>query len=45
MHEADQLEVEEIVVSPWCVTDHMLGNLSEGIYYLQRQCSPAVPPG
>lgn len=45
MHEADQLEVEEIVVSPWCVTDHMLGNLSEGIYYLQRQCSPALPPG
>ncbi|KAG0581578.1 hypothetical protein KC19_4G262600 [Ceratodon purpureus] len=41
MHEADQEDLKEIVISPWCVSDHMLGNLGEGIGYLQRHCKPA----
>ncbi|KAL3691228.1 hypothetical protein R1sor_004879 [Riccia sorocarpa] len=42
MHEVEQEELEEIVVSPWCVSDHMLGNLCEGIGYFQGHCSAAV---
>jgi len=41
MYEAKQEEIGELVVSPWCVSDHMLGNLAEGIAYLQSQCEPA----
>lgn len=41
LHEADQEDLSEIVVSPWCVSDHMLGNLGEGIGFLQRHCEPA----
>jgi hypothetical protein len=41
LHEADQEDLKEIVVSPWCVSDHMLGNIGEGIGHLQRQCEPA----
>jgi hypothetical protein len=41
MHEADQEDLKEIIISPWCVSDHMLGNLGEGIGYLQRHCEPA----
>jgi hypothetical protein len=41
MYEAKQEEIAELVVSPWCVSDHMLGNLAEGIAYLQSQCEPA----
>ncbi|XP_024372347.1 uncharacterized protein [Physcomitrium patens] len=46
LNEADQEDLEEIVISPWCVSDHMLGNLGEGIGYLQRHCQPAFggPP-
>lgn len=46
LHEADQEDLKEIVVSPWCVSDHMLGNLAEGIGNLQRHCEPAFggPP-
>ncbi|KAL2622729.1 hypothetical protein R1flu_002934 [Riccia fluitans] len=42
MHEVEQEELEEIVVSPWCISDHMLGNLCEGIGYFQGHCSPAL---
>jgi hypothetical protein len=28
LHEADQEDLKEIVVSPWCVSDHMIGNLA-----------------
>jgi len=46
LNEADQEDLREIVISPWCVSDHMLGNLGEGIGYFQRHCKPAFggPP-
>lgn len=44
LHVADQEDLSEIVISPWCVTDHMLGNIGQGIYYMQRQCSPSMAP-
>lgn len=45
MHEADQKQLSEIVISSWCVTDHMLGNIGQGIYYFQTQCQPSVLSG
>ncbi|KAG6545309.1 hypothetical protein Mapa_013271 [Marchantia paleacea] len=42
MHEAQQEELEEIVVSPWCISDHMLGNMCEAIGYFQGQCPAAM---
>ena len=46
LHEADQEELKELVISPWCISDHMLANLGEGLNYLQRNCEPAFggPP-
>ena len=41
LHEADQEDLKEIVVSPWCISDHMLGTLGEGIGNLQRHCEAA----
>jgi hypothetical protein len=41
LHEADQEDLKEVLVSPWCVSDHMLGYLGEGIGHLQRRCEPA----
>lgn len=43
LHKADQEDFSTIVVSPWCISDHMLGSLQDGIYQLQRQCHPDVP--
>ncbi|BBN10390.1 sn1-specific diacylglycerol lipase [Marchantia polymorpha subsp. ruderalis] len=42
MHEAQQEDLAEIVVSPWCISDHMLGNMCEAIGYFQAQCPPAM---
>ena len=46
MHETEPEDLKEIVISPWCVSDHMLGYLGEGLGYLQRHCEPAFggPP-
>ncbi|CAM6084576.1 unnamed protein product [Calypogeia fissa] len=42
MFEAQQEDMEEIIVSPWIISDHMLGNLCEAIGYFQACCPPAV---
>jgi len=41
LYEADPEDLKEIVVSPWCISDHMIGYLGEGIGNLQRHCEPA----
>ncbi|KAI5078779.1 hypothetical protein GOP47_0006450 [Adiantum capillus-veneris] len=40
LREARHKEFLQLVVSPWSVSDHMLGNLSEGLGYLQSHCPP-----
>ena len=37
MNEADQEEFGEIVVSPWCISDHMPGMICVGIEAMQRR--------
>ncbi|KAI5076988.1 hypothetical protein GOP47_0009053 [Adiantum capillus-veneris] len=40
LHEGQHEEFLELVATPWGVSDHMLGNLCEGLGFLQRQCPP-----
>ncbi|MCO5613540.1 hypothetical protein L7F22_067817 [Adiantum nelumboides] len=40
LREARHEEFLTLVISPWCVSDHMLGNLCEGLGYLQSHCPP-----
>ncbi|MCO5611698.1 hypothetical protein L7F22_065956 [Adiantum nelumboides] len=40
LHEGQHEEFLELVVTPWGVSDHMLGNLCKGLGFLQRQCPP-----
>lgn len=38
--EAKHEEFLKLVISPWGISDHMLGNLCEGLGYLQSNCPP-----
>ncbi|KAH7314611.1 hypothetical protein KP509_21G010600 [Ceratopteris richardii] len=40
LHETKPDEFLKLVISPWGISDHMLGHLCEGIGYLQAHCPP-----